>query len=223
MPLFRSRSRKDPEKIADKDGEPSSSSSPPRPSISAEAPPPYSETWTISPSPAIDVTAAFSNLQLSEDLRDPDPDTCLAHLKLLAAIQSLKEDIGYTDGLWNIWDARADNTTVKIDHGELSEASMASGQSSQDNRKALLSSIREKVSLPYGLHQEPDQGSSITKRWALYVARAVSRYAVWWTAMFKPCLTVRMMATPGSESYGSFPEPKKPLKWKPMMLPPLGS
>lgn len=29
----------------------------------------------------------------------PDANTCLAHLKLLSALQTLKEDVGYTDGL----------------------------------------------------------------------------------------------------------------------------
>lgn len=32
----------------------------------------------------------------------PDANTCLAHLKLLSPLQALKEDVGYTDGLWGL-------------------------------------------------------------------------------------------------------------------------
>ncbi|KAI1880428.1 hypothetical protein JX265_002049 [Neoarthrinium moseri] len=37
----------------------------------------------------------------------PTVDTCLVHLKLLRAFEQLKSKIGYTDGLWEIWDSRA--------------------------------------------------------------------------------------------------------------------
>jgi hypothetical protein len=48
--------------------------------------------------PPVDITAAFANLKVTSLPRDPDSERCLAHLKLLAAFQNLKEDIGYTDG-----------------------------------------------------------------------------------------------------------------------------
>lgn len=55
------------------------------------------------------LAAAFSSLRLSDSPPSfPDPDTCLAHLKLLSAFHALKEDIGYTDGLFNLWDAKCE-------------------------------------------------------------------------------------------------------------------
>jgi hypothetical protein len=67
--------------------------------LTPEAPPSQSET------PHPDITAAFAALNLTnEPLRLPTADTCLAHLKLLYAFRNLKDDIGYTDGLWGIND-----------------------------------------------------------------------------------------------------------------------
>jgi hypothetical protein len=55
------------------------------------------------------LSAAFSSLRLSDTPSDfPNTDTCLAHLKLLSAFHALKEDIGYTDGLFNLWDAKCE-------------------------------------------------------------------------------------------------------------------
>ena len=55
------------------------------------------------------LSAAFSSLRLSETPPDfPQTDTCLAHLKLLSAFHALKEDVGYTDGLFNLWDAKCE-------------------------------------------------------------------------------------------------------------------
>ncbi|KAH6652037.1 hypothetical protein BKA67DRAFT_660806 [Truncatella angustata] len=39
----------------------------------------------------------------------PTVDSCLAHLRLLRAFEVLKRKTGYTDGLWDIWDSRAQN------------------------------------------------------------------------------------------------------------------
>jgi hypothetical protein len=55
------------------------------------------------------LSAAFSSLRLSDTpLALPDTDTCLAHLKLLSTFHALKEDVGYTDGLFNLWDAKCE-------------------------------------------------------------------------------------------------------------------
>ncbi|KAK7951046.1 uncharacterized protein PG986_006774 [Apiospora aurea] len=56
--------------------------------------------------------AAFYNLNLGYDA-SPTPvvDTCLAHLKLLRAFEGLKSRTGLTDGLWDIWDSRAQNAS----------------------------------------------------------------------------------------------------------------
>ena len=58
-----------------------------------------------SPPPDFNVAAPFASLKLSnEPPVFPSADTCLAHLKLLYAFRNLKEDVGYTDGLWGIKD-----------------------------------------------------------------------------------------------------------------------
>ncbi|KUJ24676.1 uncharacterized protein LY89DRAFT_605468 [Mollisia scopiformis] len=79
---------------------------------SKEAPPSYAVTDPISestgPSEA-ELNAAFASLNISSTPKEfPDADTCLAHLKLLSAFHGLKEDVGYTDGLFNLWDARCE-------------------------------------------------------------------------------------------------------------------
>ncbi|RDL33351.1 uncharacterized protein BP5553_08790 [Venustampulla echinocandica] len=74
-----------------------------------EAPPSYTVTdSTVTPT-AQDLNAAFNNLKLSDAPSEvPTTEQCLAHLKLLSAFHTLKEDIGYTDGLFNLWDARCE-------------------------------------------------------------------------------------------------------------------
>jgi len=76
-----------------------------------EGPPPsYMENAELVDGPsAAELNAAFANLNISESVTAfPDPDRCLAHLKLLAAFHNLKEDVGYTDGLFGLWDARCE-------------------------------------------------------------------------------------------------------------------
>lgn len=58
---------------------------------------------------AEELNAAFSSLNISEvPLPFPTADNCLAHLKLLHAFHALKEDIGYTDGIFGLWDSRVE-------------------------------------------------------------------------------------------------------------------
>lgn len=64
---------------------------------SGASPPAYT---SIAP----DITAAFSNLTLSNETAIPSPDECIAHLKLLEAFSQLREDVGTTDGLYGIRD-----------------------------------------------------------------------------------------------------------------------
>lgn len=49
--------------------------------------------------------SGFSDLSLSDVPQDPNPENCLAHLKLLFTFQTLKNDVGGNDGLWDLWDA----------------------------------------------------------------------------------------------------------------------
>ncbi|CRK45196.1 hypothetical protein BN1723_006497 [Verticillium longisporum] len=149
-----------------------------------DAPPPFSVSGTR------DITAAFASLKLSTQ-NNPDVDSCLAHLKLLHAIQTLKEEIGYTDGLWDIWDHRAG---PKLDD--------AAGSSAVSDQLHILSIIRE-------------------KRWALYLARAVDRYEAWWTSLPNDSLTEQDMETKGSPKYERFPEGSVDFSWTQDNLPPI--
>jgi hypothetical protein len=74
-----------------------------------EAPPSYAPNDPISDAAAAELNAAFVKLKLSDTPPAfPEADHCLAHLKLLSTFHSLKEDIGYTDGLFGLWDARCE-------------------------------------------------------------------------------------------------------------------
>ncbi|UKZ86598.1 uncharacterized protein TrAFT101_002424 [Trichoderma asperellum] len=157
-----------------------------------------------------DINAAFTNLSFKSSITDHldirysiSEDTCLAHLKLLHAIQSMKEEIGYTDGLWNLWNIRgkwamddlradADWTMIRTLEKSNSKTVTRFGQSR----------IRE-------------------KRWALFVARAVDRYEAWWNSLVESdMLTEEDMADPDSYRYKKFPTSRK-LIWEEKMLPPL--
>lgn len=73
-----------------------------------------------------ELNAAFVSLHLSEYPSDlPIADECLAHLKLLFVFRTLKEDVGYTDGLFGLWDTRC-------------------GKVDEKDRVKTLASIREK-------------------------------------------------------------------------------
>jgi len=69
-----------------------------------EQPPSYAaDDPATGPSPE-ELNRAFSTLRLSDTPSlFPDPEHCLAHLKLLSAFHALKEDVGYTDGLFDLW------------------------------------------------------------------------------------------------------------------------
>ncbi|KAI0843879.1 hypothetical protein F5Y00DRAFT_274793 [Daldinia vernicosa] len=129
------------------------------------------------------------------------PDTCLVHLKLLAALQSLKEDVGYTDGIWGLFDDR-----VLIQKDTKPEAA-ENGQKLEEETVKRLARLRE-------------------KRWALFVARAVDRYETWWTKLSKKHLTEKNMQGNYREEsataiYGTFTSRGIPLQWAEHILPPL--
>ena len=82
---------------------------PPGTSPSKEAPPSYAaEDPANEPTPE-ELNAAFSNLYFSDTPPAfPTPEHCLAHLKLLNVFHALKEDIGYTDGIFGLWDSKCE-------------------------------------------------------------------------------------------------------------------
>lgn len=147
--------------------------------------------------------ASVMNLRVTNGARDPDVDTCLAHLKLLHAIHNMKEEVGYTDGLFGLWDSRASGTHFLVEsENEVKEQPYYSTQEMPlEDRKRYLSRIRE-------------------KRWALFVARAVDRYEATWNLQFKPTLTEDNSNIP--DMFSNFPYTGKPLKWDNWMMPPLG-
>ncbi|KAM0521306.1 hypothetical protein ACHAPE_002784 [Trichoderma viride] len=159
---------------------------------------------------AEDVNAAFTNLSFESSITDHldiryniSEDACLAHLKLLHAIQQMKEEAGYTDGLWNLWNDRgkwalddlradADWSTIRMLEKTNAKTVTAAGHSR----------IRE-------------------KRWALFVARAVDRYETWWKSLGEnDMLTEEDMADPDSYKFKKFPTSQR-LVWEERMLPPL--
>ncbi|CRK11061.1 hypothetical protein BN1708_010005 [Verticillium longisporum] len=81
------------------------------PADNTEVPPAYSAEPRNDAAPsaiAVDLAPALGELNLSGTAAArPTPDACLAHLRLLFAFQVLKNEVGYTDGLWEIWDERA--------------------------------------------------------------------------------------------------------------------
>lgn len=69
---------------------------------------PNTEPQGPGPSPE-ELNAAFASLTLTTSAPAfPVADQCLAHLKLLSAFHILKEDIGYTDGMFGLWDAKCE-------------------------------------------------------------------------------------------------------------------
>ena len=170
----------------------------------SDAPPAYSVNERAEPEPPIDLTALFSELKLSNDIEDPGVDTCLAHLKLLHAFQTLKEDVGYTDGLWGLWDTRAECSVTIEDNGTIEEVSVDPGVTlTEEQKKITLSKIRE-------------------KRWALFVARAVERYEAWWVSMFKVSLTESEISEWVIFCESDTARDADTFDWSQMPLPPLG-
>lgn len=202
MPSLPFRStKKEKEKAGDAshDNAPTSVVNSPPPAYSdAQAPP--SHPQATAEAADVDITAAFSTLSLQDQPKDPEVDTCLAHLKLLFALQSLKEDIGYTDGLWNIWDSRAD--VADLDLGSEPVGLDDQKKTPEDLKKIRLSKIRE-------------------KRWALYVARAIDRYEAWWSTFPNVMLREDDRKLGSRAPYGGFVDGRQYMAWSESMLPPL--
>ena len=85
-------------------------------------PPSYTASATQEPPP--DISTAFTNLNLQEPsalAQTPTPDECLAHLKLLEAFHSLREDVYQHDGLFGIYDSFATASTEQEQTQELAK------------------------------------------------------------------------------------------------------
>ena len=174
----------------------------PPPAYSVSAPPADGQQTphvaTTEGAEPVNITAAFEKLDLAWPMPSyfPTDDACLAHLRLLFALQSMKEDVGYTDGLWGLWDSRV---------GHIDPAERSVEERMQDKQLRALSQIRE-------------------KRWALFVARAVERYEAWWRSFPTSPLSEADMMAVWSDRYVGFPQESghPSIEWTEQMLPPLG-
>lgn len=175
-----------------------------------EAPPAYGEA-TVATEPTganatgandVDLSAAFSNLNLDSEsgTRDVSVHSCLAHLKFLHALHALKEDVGYTDGLWGLWDSRAGVEADAV-FDEIKKTGMVPESKEVDKEMLALSKIRE-------------------KRWAIYVARAVDRYETWWKSLRGDMLQEEEMSLLAGDRYMDFTSRGDLMVWT--SLPPLG-
>jgi hypothetical protein len=173
----------------------------PIPPTAAAAPidaPPPSYTANAAPQgPSLDeINAGFANLSIEDHPKTfPDTNLTLAHLKLLEAFFILKQDIGYTDGAFDLWDSRAPGTVESVANDEVA----------RNTRNEALSKIRE-------------------KRWALYVARAVHRFETWWTKVLCTYEDGQMLrqSDMATKQFQDWTSAGKVQRWTPTMLPPLG-
>ncbi|KAK1623297.1 hypothetical protein BDP81DRAFT_439957 [Colletotrichum phormii] len=208
MPSFFKRSSKAKEKEAEEENAKADRPATPPPAYGAapDEPPPFDDqpppfdanggsngNKPYTEQDVANLTSAFSSLRLGTQ-RDPDVDSCLAHLKLLYAIETLKEDVGYSDGLWDLWDSRAGPK----------DSDEGSSKGGEDRVKEVLSMLRE-------------------KRWAVYLARAADRYQTWWKTISGGRLREAEMKDfdKFSDKYLSFPEGGEDYPWTVDNLPPL--
>lgn len=151
---------------------------------SSESGPP---AYTVTPStdaPALQLPA----LDVRGDAGPADKTTvtsaqCIVHLKFLATLADLREEIGANDGLFGLYDSQADKFP------ETSEQARAR--------------IRE-------------------KRWAVYTAKAVDRFQVWWEKSLPTTGPLPTLATLEAPEYDTVTMPASQLSWSPNNLPPLG-
>ncbi|KAJ2985784.1 hypothetical protein NUW58_g5348 [Xylaria curta] len=166
------------------------------------APPSYDAPPSagMSPEDVDQLNSAFSSLRLPLVTKEVTVDTCLAHLKLLFAFQNLKESIGYSDGLWQIYDNRV------LRNNKKGADALNPTEALDDETKKNLALLRE-------------------KRWALYVARAADRYEAWWNSFSRNRLKDDDMCEDTSK-YTRFashpPSEASTTVWESSMLPPLG-
>ncbi|KAL1904485.1 hypothetical protein Sste5344_009773 [Sporothrix stenoceras] len=117
----------------------------------------------------------------------PTADNCFAHLKFLFAVHALKEEVGYTDGVFGLNDALAAAPDEVVDIPLNLPEKQTSPATDDERYRARLSKVRE-------------------KRWALYAARAADRYETWWNAVTKNNRRPEEgdMEVPGHHQYSDF-------------------
>lgn len=135
---------------------------------------------------------------------DVTESRCLVHLKLLHAINAMKEDVGYTDGLWGIWDSLVtDSKGYSLDSTGIHSDNEKAKMTEDEEKKMMLSKLRE-------------------KRWAIFVARAIDRYEAWWNAQDIMMLTEDDMTVNDGDNYMRFSSTSRKFDWQVSTMPPLG-
>ncbi|KXJ96152.1 hypothetical protein Micbo1qcDRAFT_231256 [Microdochium bolleyi] len=165
-------------------------------------PPTYHAPPELSPESLAELNSALTSINLNSK-QCLSEDRCLAHLKLLSAFQQLKDDVGYNDGLWELFDSRA-----------LASAAEDPQPRAKKGEGAALPVPNESDPVARNLARLRE------KRWALFVARAVDRYAAWWHTFTGTMLTEDMLEGGGPE-YVKFPAKAMPAVWTMTKLPPL--
>ncbi|KAI8208595.1 hypothetical protein K4K53_013322 [Colletotrichum sp. SAR 10_77] len=157
------------------------------------APPAYTSD------PPSSLTNPLENLSISQSpTAVPTEAHCLAHLRLLYAFNRLKTETGYRNGLWNIFDSRAGP-----------QASATNGKNA-----TIPDPAEPNVDILVKLRE---------KRWAVYVARAVSRYEAWWSSFVPDMLLEKDMLDPDEgrkDRYEGFVR-REEMVWNADVLPPL--
>jgi hypothetical protein len=159
-----------------------------------QAPPPSYAVTDPASGPTIDeINASFSNLRIDAMPKNfPDNDLVLAHLKLLEAFFTMKEDIGYTDGVFDLWDSRAPEPN-------------ANDADAMNARNEALSKIREKRWALFVVRAV----DRFETWWMNVLCKNENSEMLTQSAMKSPI-------------FGAFPTSGKVQMWTAKMLPPLG-
>ena len=201
----------------------SSSHSSPATSLTDDSPPPaYSEFDTGGNEQIdVDLEAAFSNLDLNAcSSTTPKPDECIAHLKLLECFKNLREEISNRNGLFGIEDGFSRESLQEVYDNIASECANESEQ-------------REKFAQT-GRQIERSLNFARDKRWAIYVARAASRYAKWWQKLrdlgngvdglgIPPSKRLRVATIEEEQGLEGLMGSGIPCQWNADNLPPIGT
>lgn len=188
---------------------------------------------------SINLAALFESLNLSNMPGSLSVDNCLVHLKLMFAIQWMKEDVGFTDGLWGLWDHRAGpiDAALKRRPGRRKvsgEAAQAGDDQTEKGDEKELPDVVPTIEERLACKNLETLSRIREKRWALFVARAVDRYEAWWNSLVRrfPPPAGRLTEKDidedpiGSVRYAKFPtvidDENAVFPWTEDMLPPLG-
>lgn len=131
--------------------------------------------------------AAMARLSYSSHLGNAvNKDTIFSHLKLLHAFQALKEEVGYSNGLWNIWDAQA----TQLPHADEAAKTRALSRLREKRWAVFVARAVDRYetwwrTLPSSMLQEQDMASPDSPKYMTY---ALHGQGMVWTAEMLPPL-----------------------------------